>query len=351
MSLLRWIFSRNEDLDQVVFYFLSSTNFTSARYFPFFDQNNKVRIVYIKGLPIRYTDFFMLKLFKLLGKIFKYRFNSYTYVHVFNPNEFYKSHFQVLHIDDLEYEIGYISMIIQWEQALITKGKIPIVVCTNPYTEAWLKQFLQRTKIIIIEQGFYPINNDPNNRKHNHFCCVYSSPYIHYGRDKHSNHSTWGSNHLLDEIIPRINALDSEVFIHLIGEIGPDAKNRVLSLSNVICHGQVSFIENAKLLNQCDIAIYPRTYDHKRSILKIFSYIGAGLPIVTYDLIDTQIVKSESLGFSVKSIDEFIYSIAELKTNVKLLNFYSNRVQSIGSIYHWSSLANKLNNELRNFIN
>lgn len=348
ISLLRWIFIRGDNLDQVVFYFLSSINFTSSRYFPLFDQNDKIRVVYLKGLPFKYSDFFMLKLFKLLRKILRSRFSKYSCIHIFETSEIYNSKYQVLHIDDPEYNNEQILLITQWEKELIARKKVPIIVCTNQFTEAWLIHFLYHTKITIIEQGYYPISDQY--QKHGHFCCVYSSAYIHYGNDKHSKHSTWGTDNLFDEIIPKLNLMDPEIFIHLIGELGNDAKAQATRLPNVIYHGKVSLFDNAKLLSKCKIAIYPRTYDHKRSILKIYSYIGAGLPVVTYDLIDTRVIKDESLGISVNSTDEFINSICELKADISLLNYYSNRINNIRLDYTWNSLTNKMNNNLEKYF-
>ena len=350
VTVFRWIFIRKDPLDQVVFYFLSRINFTSSRYFPLFNQNNQTRIVYLRGLPIKYSDALMLKIFRIFKRILKFRFNSYKFVHIFNSGEIYDSKYQVLHIDDPKYDNMEISKLLKWEQVLISKNSIPIIVCTNQFTAAWLKQFLQEVKIKVIEQGYYTRNNQLTGAKHNHFCCVYSSAYIHYGRDKHANESTWGVDNLFEVIIPELNSVDSEIFIHLIGELGNDAKIRATSLPNVICHGRVSPIENAYLLTQSDIAIYPRTFDHKRSILKIYSYIGAGLPVVTYDLIDTQIIKEKSLGISVNTTDEFVNSIVELKNNVDLLNHYSRRVNYIGLDYSWGTLVDKLNTELKSFL-
>jgi glycosyltransferase involved in cell wall biosynthesis len=350
ISLLRWIFIRGDNLDQIVFYFLSSINFTSSRYFPLFDQNDKVRVVYFKGLPFKYSDFFMLKLFKLLRKILRFQINTYSCVHIFETSEIYNSKYQVLHIDDPKYDEEQILLITQWEQELIARKKVPIIVCTNQFTEAWLKQFLYHAKITIIEQGYFPISDQYDDQKHSHFCCVYSSAYIHYGNDKHSKDSTWGVDNLFDEIIPKLNLMDSEVFVHLIGELGNDAKAQAASLPNVICHGKLSLFDNAKLLSACSIGIYPRTYDHKRSILKIYSYIGAGLPVVTYDLIDTRVIKEESLGISVNSINDFIYSVGKLKADISLLNYYSSRIKNVRLDYTWKSLTKKLNKDLEKYF-
>ena len=76
-----------------------------------------------------------------------------------------------------------------------------------------------------------------------------------------------------------------------------------MSYSNIIYHGRVDFFQNMTILSDCSVGIYPRNVEFKRSMAKIFSYIGAGLPIVTYDLYDTEVVKLNNLGYSVTSVD------------------------------------------------
>jgi glycosyltransferase involved in cell wall biosynthesis len=171
---------------------------------------------------------------------------------------------------------------------------------------------------------------------------VYTSPYIHYGKDKHAKHSTWGSEILIDEIIPRLNLLDPEIHIHLVGQLGSDASQELKKFRNVYIHGRVNFQKNIEILSSCSVGIYPRNYDHKRSVLKIFSYIGAGLPIVTFDLIDTEVVKANSLGFAVDNTDEFITSILDLKNSPELMLKYEERIKKFRIDFTWSVLAGKM---------
>jgi len=345
-SIFSWIFMKNDELDQVVFYFISQKNATSARYFPLFDTNLKVRIVFMKGFPIKYTDSLSLKIFYFLRKLCKRKIDSYKIVHIFDLRDRLDCDLQVLHIDDPTYTENEILKIRNWEKRSSFVTFQSIIVCTNKFTLNWLKSKGCCSKFIIIEQGFGVSLKKSNIKKYNGFSCVYSSPYIHYGSDKHSNHSTWGSHHLLDDLIPKINEKVGDIQIHLIGEIGPCALKKIKTLENVFLYGRVDFDTNLEIMSKCTIGIYPRNFDHKRSILKIFSYIGAGLPVVAYDLVDTEIVKSKSLGLVVKSQDEFIEAIVSLKTNDFLLKKYEHNVTKIKDRYLWGNLSIKLNDSL-----
>ena len=77
INFIKWILLGTDNCDQVVFYFLSKKNATSQRYFPLFEATNHVRIVYLNGLSLKYTDFLMLKIFWLL--VFLFRKKSLNY--------------------------------------------------------------------------------------------------------------------------------------------------------------------------------------------------------------------------------------------------------------------------------
>jgi glycosyltransferase involved in cell wall biosynthesis len=350
-TFVRWLIRRDDNLDQVVFYFLSKLNATSARYFPLFNSNNRIRIVYLNGLNLPKTDFFMLLLYKIFLIIFNFKFKKYTVFHNISAPIVTKSKYQILHIDDPEYSASERRKIIKWLAKVAHRDCIPIIICTNEFTQKWLTQFSNNAYILIIEQGF--VEAQAQNfeiKKLTNFTCVYSSPYIHFGSDKLSGHSTWGADLLLSQIIPRINESDVNIHIILIGELGKDAKKRVLELKNVVSKGRVNFKENAAIISACHVALYPRDLDLNRSMTKIFTYIGAGVPTVTFDLNDTRIIKDKQLGFSVSSVADFVDKIVFLKQNPDILNEFSKRVELFKDNYSWLNLTNKMNESIKLFI-
>jgi hypothetical protein len=252
---------------------------------------------------------------------------------------------QILHIDDPNYTQVELMELIKWELFCVSNGNIPMIICTNTYTSKWLTKNLLSTKVFIVEQGFHSLEINIDSLQRN-FSCVYTAPYIHYGKDKHAKHSTWGSEILIKELIPKLNSRDPEIHIHLVGEVGNNAKKELAKFRNIHIHGRVNFKQNIDILSSCSIGIYPRQYDHKRSILKIFSYIGAGLPIVTFDLIDTEVVKLNSLGFAVGSVDEFIAKILELKNSPDLMQKYKENISKFRTNFNWSILARKMEHTL-----
>lgn len=345
-NILKWFFRTSDNLNQIVFYFLSHQNATSARYFCLFEASRDIRIVYLKGINFPYSDYVMLKLYRILLLMSHFKINSYKIFHNISRPIITKSDYQVLHIDDPEYSHKEKHSIIEWEFEVKSRGKRPIIICTNQFSKNYFQNFL-RCKVLVISQGFVSdIRLESDLQKNTHFSCVYSSPYIHIGSDKHANHPTWGAELLINTIIPKICNIDESLEIHLIGELGIDAKKELNKYDNVVCHGRVDFYTNMAIIRSCHIAIYPRKKDLFRSMLKIFSYLGADLPIVTFDLVDTSVVKEMQFGLSVSTVDEFIEGIFLFKSNKVFLKQCVSRIRKSKNNFSWESLANKMNNEL-----
>jgi glycosyltransferase involved in cell wall biosynthesis len=321
---------------------MSQLNAQNARNFQLFEASKNIRVVYLKGLKIKYTDMIILRIFNILIKLLKYKIAKYRVVHIFSIPRFKLNQKQVLHLDDPTYSLLELQEITKWQNNLIDKNGEPILICTNEYTKNWFETRLEHTKIYVIEQGF-KYNESDETQASSNFSCAYSSPYIHFGKDKHANHSTWGAETLIKEIIPLLHKRDPDIEIHLVGELGEQAFLQLSKFENIVTHGRVSFEKNTEILSKCKIAIYPRKFDHKRSILKIFSYIGAGLPVVTFNLVDTQVVRDFELGIAVNNVDDFIDAIIELKASPENLEKYKNNIIQFRPPYSWENLAKKMN--------
>jgi glycosyltransferase involved in cell wall biosynthesis len=341
ISFIRWLFVSNDEFKSVVFLFVSKRNANNARYLPLFNETQNIRIVFMTGLRIKYTDVFVMKLFITLIKFFKFKISIYESIHIFDLNISFKTRRQILHIDDPSYTLEELSKIRDWESRLRKESKLSNIVCTNNYSKFWLESNSVLSKIYVVEQGFHSVILK-DKIEADKFLCVYSSPYIYFGKDKYAKHTTFGANLLIGSLIPELLKIDPDIEVHLIGQLGKHAKKFLRPYTNVKMHGRVSFEKNIEILSKCSVGIYPRTFDHKRSMLKIFSYIGAGLPIVTFDLIDTAVVKENKLGCSVTQLDEFIECLVNLKNSRDLLHEFKKNVSEFRVSYDWKSLATKM---------
>jgi hypothetical protein len=169
---------------------------------------------------------------------------------------------------------------------------------------------------------------------------VYASPYIHSKGDLHGEHSLWGSSLLLEEIWAPI-AASNRFTLHLIGEVGPNAM-KSLEKVNTVIHGLVSIEECSSILKTCDVGLYPRVKDNFRQVQKISEYIGAGLAIVTFDLMDTSLVKELNVGFSVKTVHDFQSALIELEKDRTKLSLYKKRSREASQELSWRTLGKSL---------
>jgi hypothetical protein len=299
----------------------------------------------MKGSRAKGLDRVYLKFFEMLSKnqIFVSRMAKYQWINELSIPKFCKgSKKRLLMIDDPVYTLQFEKLLLEWENFHSSWGASTFIVCTSEFTKTWLLKFLKNTQVCIIEQGYTSLNSVSSGTKNREFSCVYSSPFIHLNPDKLGDHSTWGSKILIEEIIPGTLELDENIKFHLIGRVGKHAGAKLRQYPNVVLYGLLTPLENARVMQQCHIGIYPRRYDHFRRVLKVYEYLGAELPIVTFSLEDTAPVQEEELGMSVNTVEDFISSIVELKRNLTLYKKLVLNVTRAKEGRSWSEQAKKL---------
>ena len=337
----KWIFRSDDTLEAVTVYFLSKRNSTSPRFFPLYDNTKNFRIILFRGTRLPYVDLASLLFLKKFCRIFHKKLSKYNWVAIYDHKAILKLDTNViLHIDDPEYstvEIEKIEEIIKIQNNRNNRTK---VIVTNSDTLEYFRNIFEKIEISVIPQGFNEnVFLSTRNKSSSQFSIAYSSPYIDYIGDKHEKHSAWSAIHLVDVLIPLINDVDPTIEIRLIGRVGPNAKRKLQKFENVRLFGMVDFKENMRLLADSSVGIYPRTFDHRRRVQKVFEYAGAGIPIVSYDLIDTKIVREEDWGVLVETPEEMVSSIVALKQDESRLNYYRDNILKTKSKYSWVELA------------
>jgi glycosyltransferase involved in cell wall biosynthesis len=340
MSWFKWILFKNEDLPALTYYFLSKGNATSARFFPLFDEMKSVRIVLLAGTHFRKLDRIQLWLLRLFIRITGFKQKKYKCILTTDVFTFKTKCNQVLNLDDPSYSLDEINKIRNWEKNLNKKGFTSSIVTTNFLTKEYLVTSGVISPIHIIEQGFRYSNVNSANKFKN-FSCVYSSPYIHSKGDKQERHPSWGVDKFINVIIPDIIKLDPTIDIHLIGRLGKNAKKQCQNHSQVHLHGLKSIKENFEILSRCHLALYPRDFDNRRQVLKIYEYMGAGLPIVGFDLVDTSKVKEFNSGILVNKVEDFSLAVVDLKINTLKYKEKKANIEKFRNLYNWEVLAKR----------
>lgn len=340
MSWQKWLKLNNDHLPAIAFCFVSKKNFLGGRFIPLFNEMQKLRIVVFRGTMFGKFDLIILKLMRLFVKLTYRKQKNYKWVMTLGSNSIHSSINQILNIDDPQYNDSELKNILEWEKKLHIAGAKSMLVTTNLFTKKYFQRSNVSSPIHIIEQGHTSIRRRALTKNLN-FSCAYSSPYIDIPGDKHGNHPTWGSELFVNEIIPKLIARDSEIEIHVVGRVGKRAFEHLRNFSQVKLYGPKNNIDNFEIISKCHVGLYPRLFDNYRRILKVYEYLGAGIPVVTFELEDTRMVSEKNIGVSVKTVTEFIGSVIELKYNKKLYNELISNVNNCGDDNSWANLGIK----------
>ena len=306
------------------------------------ERSSLTQVIEIKGLRFRLFDRLLLTALRVIQRI-SYPFvrNGFFWLHVMSTEDGKKSGMnQVLHLDDPTFLPSEKAGLKSWFLDLENLGKRGLVVCTFDGASEYVKSIDPRIEVEVIPQGYTP--RKKVQKKFSRFSCVYSSPYIFDHGDSKIIHPTWSPIHFLEDLLPRILQLDEAIDIHIVGRLGKNAASRLSNYEHIVLHGLVSPEMNAEIMAKCHVGLYPRVHDHGRRVLKITEYLGAGLPIVAYNLEDTRLVAEKKLGFAVHTSEEFIDAIYRLMKDPILYKQIEDRVKEASDGLDWDSLAKKL---------
>lgn len=343
LSFWRWIFIKNEELPFITFTFMSRKHTSNIRCMNLNFYSKEIRIVLFKGSRIAKLDFFVLKSINVLIRAFSWKINKcYRGMYFYGIPDFSNLRVnQFLHLDDPAYTQSEFVKLTNWESNAKFVGIDTKIIVTNSYTTSKLKENGISSEIIEISQGFSEITQTLSPPV-NEFNCVYASAYVAYGSDKNSKNTTWGVNFLIEELLPKAKILPEEIKICIIGNIGANARKELLKFKNVKLFPYMSQNEITNFLQTCKVGLYPRTFDHKRRILKVYSYLTASLPVVSLDLDDVADVKDYRLGLVVNDASEFVMAILKLYENDTLYSDLKKNIESFKIGKDWSTLSSKL---------
>jgi len=300
-----------------------------------------LRIVLFRGSKLPGGDRLVLRFLRIYITLFSRKFSRYKWCLLFSTHwgDLIQTN-QLLNFDDPEYTESELASIKKWEDSCRAKGVHSALAVTTNYTRMWLENSKVSSTFSVIPQGHGNSKIEITSKADTSILkIVYASPYIHMDTDAHGNHINWNATTLLREIWPLV---DKGIFeLHLIGDVGVNAR-RYIQSPNIILHGLKSIEECAEILKSCDIGLYPRTKDNYRQAQKISEYIGCILAIVTFDLVDTSLVKELEVGISVSTVREFADALIHLYNNRKVLEHLRRNSLNSSEDLSWKFLGSEL---------
>jgi len=252
----------------------------------------------------------------------------------------------IMHLDDPVYTENERERLGQLLTKVLQGGKQLRVACTNQYTKEYLDTFLPSRNSIIVPQGHSSSKKEINfnileETSDKRFRVGYISPFIDTKGDKHEGHEAWDATHLLSDLLPKILEI-KHIEIHLIGRLGKNAEKIVSGIENVISYGLIPIDSVTHVLSRLDLGLYPRRKDNFRSVHKITEYIGAGIPILSYKLIDTSLIDEYGIGKCVNMPDSFISELRFLSEFPREYFEYLNSVRNLRGKLKWKSIVSEM---------
>ncbi len=341
ISWYLWLFKPKKNFKAVSFYFLSKRYGTSPRFFPLFNEFSSTQIILFKGSRFFGLDRIYLKCIPIFVWLFKKRLSGYGNFVTFNSSvRLAVATNTILNIDDPSYSLEELQRLLRWEEKISSFGFESILVCTSEYMKAYFQSHALKSRIVVIPQGHG--NQSPisygEKEKNEVLDFVYISPTIDAKGDRHENHKMWDASTLLFDIWPKVSHPNAR--LHLIGKLGKNA-SAILEDSRVTSYGLMSIEDCTAMLPKFKVALYPRIHDNGWMPQKLIEYLGAGLPVIAFEMIDTQIVSELGIGTLVTSISDFAFAIDQYASNPDLS--YNQRLMcsKFADSYSWKSLAQR----------
>ena len=156
--------------------------------------------------------------------------------------------------------------------------------------------------------------------------------------DRGGDNALYDVSHLLelwDEIAARVPGARLE----LIGLASRAVRERVRGRSDVAVRGRVPRSELLRRVAAWDVALYPRTEDQGIRASKIAEYLGAGVPIVSYDYEVVADVRETGAGLLVQTPREFVGAVERLLRNPEERGRLADAARAAGAGRDWDILA------------
>jgi hypothetical protein len=299
----------------------------------------------ISGSRVKGIDRLVQRLIPLFLFMFQSKFKRYNYFITSFENGTKCIMNQIILFDDPNYDSIEMDRIRLWFKNQVNLGLESKIVCTNIYMRDYLRGLDITFDIAVIPQGHSNFRDNcysnfgqakPNKKLR----LIYCSPYIDSRGDKNEGSTTWDATFLIERIWSQIYDLN-HFELHLIGRVGNNAR-RMIQHKNLYIHGLKSIEDSGSIMENCDVGLYTRDFDHGRQAQKISEYIGAGLAIVTFKGVDSELVGKEGVGIEAHNQTEFLDALSFLYLNPKALENFKQKSQALKQKYSWKTLSAQL---------
>ena len=173
----------------------------------------------------------------------------------------------------------------------------------------------------------------------------YVAAYLRTRDDPGGENALYNVDHLL-QLWEAISERVPEARLWLLGEPSARVRRRVAGRDDVLLLGPVAKHEVLPHAANFDVALYPRAEDQGIRSAKVAEYMGAGVPIVSYDYEVTRDVKEAGAGVLVSSPAEFVEAVVSLAEDPARRAGFASASAAAGARLDWDGLARRYTEEI-----
>jgi glycosyltransferase involved in cell wall biosynthesis len=163
--------------------------------------------------------------------------------------------------------------------------------------------------------------------------------------DRDEANTLYNVEHLL-ELWQEIRARVPQARLWLLGEPSETVRRRLQGREDVQLFGRVRRDRVLPLVANFDVALYPRRHDQGILASKVGEYLGAGVPIVSYDLSVTENVRAAGAGVLVDTPREFVAAVERLARDEPERHRLAEAARRAGAELDWDLLARRYEEEI-----
>jgi glycosyltransferase involved in cell wall biosynthesis len=158
--------------------------------------------------------------------------------------------------------------------------------------------------------------------------------------DRGGENPLYDVSHLL-ELWEEIRAQAPDAVLELIGLPGAELRRRLGGRADVRVLGRLQHAERLRRIGGWQVALYPRTADQGIRAAKVAEYLGAGVPIVSYDYEVVADVREADAGLLVGEPREFVEAVVRLLGDPARRAELAANAKAAGAARDWRVLAER----------
>jgi glycosyltransferase involved in cell wall biosynthesis len=170
--------------------------------------------------------------------------------------------------------------------------------------------------------------------------CVigYVAAFLLLPGDRGGHDTLYNIEHLLelwDEIAQRV----PEASLWLVGQPSAEVERRIAGRRDIRLIGSVPKASVMSYVANFDVALYPRTEGRGIRASKIAEYLGAGVPVVSYDYEVVEDVREAGAGILVDTPREFVEAVERVVRDDALRGALAGAAKAAGAERDWRVLS------------